>query len=252
MIEFLFVLYILVMFIFPLPALSATLGAGTCYLLFRKHYLWKHQPRAGRNLLAVYWTGALINLTLSLVLAFAMALFVYYVIFANYFLMAFNTLFCFAVSYRWFDYAHWLLRLFVNRTKHLPATSRQAGTLAMLIGHRPHSGLGLGMMPSFIDAGYLTLQDNRVYFDGSLVHEAWNPAQFSALEKVSSEKIRMTPTPENRHGGAATYTLVLRDQFYPFRTRDLRDRIHKVLSPEKEPDPAPLSAHTFPRWRSAS
>ncbi|CCQ91827.1 membrane hypothetical protein [Nitrospina gracilis 3/211] len=251
MIEFFFVLYILLMFIFPLPTLSATLGAGTCYLIFRKHYLWKHQPRSGRKLLAVYWTGVLMNLSLSLALAVSMALMVYYVIFPNYFLMAFNALFSFSVSFRWFDYSHWLIRLYVNRTKQLPARSHQPGILAMLIGQRPHSGVGLGMMPSFIDVGYLTVKENRVHFAGLLIQETWSPAQFSELEKAGSEKIHMLPQPDRRHGGAAVYTLVLRDQFYPFRSRELRDRIIETLSSGKEQEASSFSEKALPRWRSA-
>lgn len=251
MIEFLFVLYILMMFIFPLPVFSATLGAATCYLIFRKHYLWKHQPRRGRKLLMAYWTGSFLNFALSLVLAVAMALAVYYLIFKNYFLFVFNFLFCFAISYRWFDYAHLMFRVCVHKLKQLSGPVRATGTLVLLIGSRPHSGLGLGMMPSFLDAGWLTLEKNRVVFDGLLIQETWTPAHFAEVEAVSSEKIRLTPQPDRRHGRAGAYTLIVRDQFYPFRCRSQRDRIVQVLNPAPEKAPAPMPGPAAASWRSA-
>ncbi|CAI2718079.1 hypothetical protein [Nitrospina watsonii] len=252
MIEFLFVLYILIAFIFPLPVLSATLGAGTCYLLFRKHYLWKHQPASARRLLAAYWTCHFLNFSLSLGLAVVMALFIHHLIFKNYFLFIFNFLFCFFISYRWFDYTHSLFRLYLHKLRRNANTASSAsGTLTLLIAFRPHSGLGLGMLPAFLDAGYLTLEENRIYFEGLLIQETWTPAHFSQLEKVSAEKLRLTPQPEHRHGGAAAYLLIVRDQFYPFRCRAVRDEIQEILQPETEAIEAPLPTVSAPRWRSA-
>lgn len=251
MIEFLFVLYILIMFIFPLPVFSATLGAATCYLIFRKHYLWRSQPRPGRNLLAAYWIGKFLNFALSLALAVAMALFVHYFIFKNYFLFLFNFLFCFLISYRWFDYAHWLFRLYVHKLKQKPGPPGQSETLAVLIGSRPHSGIGLGMMPAFVDAGYLTLKGNRVFFDGLLIQETWTPAHFAEVEKISSEKIQLIPHPDHRQGRASMYTLIVRNQFYPFRCRPLRDRIFQALQTSPEEAAGALPGTAKPSWRSA-
>jgi len=244
MIEFLFVLCILMLFIFPVPTLSAALGVVTCYFLFRKYHLFKYQPKIGRKLLGVYWVFGFQNLALSLGLAVLLSLIVYSLIFNNYFLFVFNFFLCFLISLRWFDYSYNLFRSSVTRPSEDKTISSDSTPFAMVFGMRPHSGLGLGLAPIFFDAGPIRVGESSVRFEGTFFQETFRPGQFIDIKKVSSEKIRILALPENKQFHATEYWLVLREQFYPFRSRPMRDRIFQILSPQTESQPDSSGMHS--------
>ncbi len=252
MIEFIFVLYILLLFIFPVPTLSASLGVVTCYFLFRKHYLFKHQPKTERKLLWVDWVCGVQNFALSLGLALLLSMMVYFLIFNNYFLFIFNFILCFAISIRWFDYSYNLVKSSVLRRFQGKSLNPESTTFAMVIGMRPHSGLGLGLAPVFLDAGPVLIGESTIRFEGTFFQEVFRPGQFTDIQKVSAEKVRIVPLPSQKRFHATEYWLVIRDQFYPFRCRPQRDRIFSTLAPQTETqsEPSRLGANSPQPWPS--
>ena len=100
MLESLLILFILFLFITPVPALAVVLGLSTSHFLYRKHMLLRYQPTVGKRL--AQWTLACsaINLILSFLLALCLSLAVLYLLTDLFYLFLFNFVFCFMVSAR--------------------------------------------------------------------------------------------------------------------------------------------------------
>ena len=113
MIELTSVLFILLFFAFPLPALAGSLGIFTTWNLYRKYEAFKTQPHEGKKNLILGAALFLINFICSIFLGIAMAFAVYYFIYDNSYLFIFNFLFCSTISLRWFDFTHNLYRWFI-------------------------------------------------------------------------------------------------------------------------------------------
>ena len=242
MIETLIVAYILLAFSFPLHSLALTLGAGTTWILYRGGFLLKNQPEKGKQIIWISIKASIINFFLSLLLGGAMATFVFYVIFDNYYLFLFNLAFCCIISLRWFDYSH---KLFERQIKNLkidldvPHSQFKANThenrvkaplFVVCMGLSKKTGIGGGMTPLFIDSGYLFEENNRLFFDGVFLRQVFDRETVLDFEKISSEKIKVFPRIENRPLNADALLLILKYQFYPFKARDSRDRIAKMLT----------------------
>ena len=50
------------------------------------------------------------------------------------------------------------------------------------------------------------------------------------VEKFSSEKIKIIPTSQNLKEKTEAWVIIIRQQFYPFRARELRDQWFQQLS----------------------
>ena len=229
MLEFLLISYILVLFIFPIPAVAIALGAGTSYFLYRKHLLWENQPGPGKKIVALAILSGAANIIISLALGAALAFAVHLLIFENVYLFFFNFVFCTLISIRWFDFSQRLYRHFISKYLNPKFGTEENDPFAMLIGLRARTGWGHGMTPVFLDSGTLQEQEHQVRFDGVLVHLVFGKDSLISAEKISSEKIKILPTAQNRVHQADSYLIVLRDQFYPFRSRPTRDRLHGIL-----------------------
>ena len=229
MLEFLLILYILILFIFPIPGVAIALGAGTSYLLYRKYLLWKKQPAPGKKIVTLAFITGTANIIISLILGAALAFTVHLLIFEHVYLFFFNFVFCSLISMRWFDFSHQLYRHFIFKYLNPHTVTGKNDPFAMLIGLRTSTGWGRGMTPVFLDAGTLKWQDHQVRFDGILVNLVFEKESLISAEKISSEKIKILPAPKNRVHQAESYLIVLRDQFYPFRSRALRDRLLGLL-----------------------
>ena len=229
MLEFLFILYILVLFIFPIPGVAIALGLSTSYFLYRKNLLWKNQPDPGKKIVILAFITGAANIIISLILGVALAFTVHLLIFENIYLFSFNFIFCSLIAMRWFNFLHRLHRYFITKYLHSGIVAGGNDPFAILIGLRASTGWGRGMTPVFLDSGTLQWQDQQVRFAGVFTNLVFEKGTLISADKVSAEKIKIIPAPKYRVHQAESYLLALRDQFYPFRSRELRDRLLDIL-----------------------
>ena len=95
MLEIGITLFILLVFIFPVPGLAVCLGAWTCYLIYRKLLLLKCQPPQWRKIVWIQFLTGATNTFLSAVMALMLAFTVYFLIIDSLRLFIFNFFFCF-------------------------------------------------------------------------------------------------------------------------------------------------------------
>lgn len=242
MLESLIILYILLVFIFPFHSLAITLGAGTAWFIYRGYFLLKSQPVKGKSIIWLALTATVGNFILSILLGGAMASLVFYIIYPNYYLFLFNFAFCALISLRWFDFSH---RLYQARIADIKKGSDApeaflkdnshgeesiAPVFAMCMGLGKKTGMGIGMVPIFIDSGYLYAKEDGLFFDGVFFRYLFDGLAVLDAEKVSSEKIRVFPRPGKNTLKADAFLLILRYRFYPFKMRNKRDTIFNILS----------------------
>jgi len=255
MLECLLVLYVILLFIFPVPGLVLTLAGYTGFVLYKKFLLFRHQPEAGRRVFWLTLFCGTVNFVLSLLLGLLLALGVYFLITDFLFIFVFNFLFCANISLRWFDYTHQVFRRWVYRWQGRTPSRNTASAdrvFVMLFGLRKFSGWGFGLIPFWMDAGDLDLGQDPVKFEGTYVSLTLSPALMKQVDPVSSERIRFSThrplTPQPADG----YWLILRDGFYPFKSRPRRNRVLERLIPPGSPVPAeavstPLPSPGMPR-----
>ena len=225
MIELISVLFILLFFVFPLPALAASLGLFTTWNLYKKYTSFKIQPKEGRKNLVLSSVLFLINFICSICLGVTLSFAVHYFIFDSIYLFIFNFLFCSTISLRWFDFTHNLYRLFIFKLK--PKDTSIKSHFAVCQGFRARAGFGL--TPVYTDAGTLRLEGNKLVFKGVFREETFTSANISHAEKKSSEKIRIFSKP-NSLRNAEIFLITLKEKFYPFKSRQDRDQIVDNLS----------------------
>ncbi len=150
MIELASVLFILLFFVFPLSAFAASLGLFTTCSLYKKYESFRTQSAEGKKSMIPGTVLFLINFICSIFLGAARAFAVYYFIFANFYLLTFNFLFCSAISLRWFDFTHNLYRLLIFKLK--PQETITTSYFAVCQGFRESDGFGLS--PVYTDEGH--------------------------------------------------------------------------------------------------
>ena len=163
MLEFLLILYILLVFVFPLPMLGLALCLGIAYFPYREYQLLRHQPVEGKKIIWLYSALQTINWVLSFLLSLAMALGVHLIFVENRYLFLFNLIFSLAISVRWFNFTHWVFRHFM--TQWLGTGGDPATVFAVCLGFRDNAGAGFGATV-FMDAGHLLSQGSGVAFSG--------------------------------------------------------------------------------------
>ncbi len=242
MLETLIVLYILLAFIFPFHSLALTLGVGITWLIYQGNLLLLNQPLKGKPIIWFSLMATAVNFFMSMVVGAAMASLVYFIILGNFYLFLFNFSFCAIISLRWFDFAHKLYQTQVLKLKKgssAPATFIRADSeegvtppplFSVCMGLSKKTGVGGGMVPIFIDSGYLYIKEDKLFFDGIFLQHLFDADTVLDVEKVSSEKIRIFPRPGEKPLDADAFLLILRRRFYPFKSRDSRDKIFEVLS----------------------
>ncbi len=224
MIELASVLFILLLFVFPLPVLAASLGLFTTWNLYKKYETFKTQPVEGKRNLLLGATFFLINFICSISLGIALAFAVYYFIFDSFYLFIFNFLFCSTISLRWFDFTHNLYRLFIYKLK--PEDAFNNFHFVICQGFQENNGFGL--KPVYTDAGKLCIDGNQLIFKGVFRNETFKPENIIQVEKKSSEKIKI----RTQHSGltnAEIFLFTLKEKFYPFKSRQDRDNIFNNL-----------------------
>ncbi|MEE9258665.1 MAG: hypothetical protein V3U37_03895 [Nitrospinaceae bacterium] len=236
MLEIFLILYIFFLFIFPVPAAAVFLGTVTTWAIYRKYNLFTQQPEEGRKILRLNaWTFAA-NFAASLFVGSGLALMVYLLIFGNVYILAFNFIFCAGISIRWFDYTHQLYRHFILKLKNGPAAVPDRSVFAVCTGLRESSGSGWGATPVFTDAGILELGESEIVFRGVFTTQQLNTKTVSRAEKKSFEKIKVFLKHSGPPAFADVLMISLKEQFYPFKSRETRDRIFlQLASPETRP-----------------
>lgn len=228
MVELLLIGTILLFFIFPLPVAAATLGIWNTWFLYQKYYLFRHQPPEGRKNLWLQLFTYLANFTASLLLGLAIALTVHTLIFTHIYLFVFNFIFCFLISLRWFDFSHLIFRHYILKWKSMPMEESSPEIFVEWLGLQKNPGTGFGWVPVFTDAGLLSLRDSELVLDGVFCKQKFSPATVARVEKKSLDKIRVVLRGKNRLP-AEVVVITLKEQFYPFKSREKRDTLYKRM-----------------------
>ena len=226
MIELTAVLIIILLFVFPLPALAVSLGLFTTWSLYGKYESFNNQPAEGKKNLILSMVLFLINIFCSIILGVTLALGVYYFIYDNFYLLIFNFVFCSAISLRWFDFTYNLYRHFIFKLKPTDTSAQSHFVVCQGFREREHGGFGL--IPVYTDAGTLELENNKIVFKGVFREETFSPSNIIHVEKKSSEKIKIL-SKQNKLTNADRFLITLNDQFYPFKSRPDRDKIFKQM-----------------------
>ena len=227
---------ILLFFIFPIPGLAVCLGAWTSYLIYGKLLLLNRQPPRWKKIVWIHFLTGATDTILSFVMAFLLALTVYFLIFDGLRLFTFNFIFCFLISFRWFDFTHIIYRRLVFKLQPLSLPPPKNSVFCMLIGQRSGTGLGIGMKAVSLDSGYTYWDGHQLVFDGIMSRRIFSRNSVLTVEKISSEKIKIVPARQNSNENSEAWTIIIRQQFYPFKTRILRDQWFQRLSGIQDSD----------------
>lgn len=243
MLETALIVYILLLFAFPLPALAVLLGLSTVWGLHRKYQLMEQQPSEGSYILRLNAVTSLLNFLASVVLAVTISAGVNAVIFDFLYLFLFNFLFCFLISLRWFDFTHNIYRRGILKQKPSLANIPEEKVFVTLTGLKEGSGFGPGLAPIFVDAGYLRTDNSKIIFEGLFTHRIFDASTVTRIEKKSSNKIRIDSNDPTATPLANACLITLKDRFYPFKSRATRDNITRFLTPQptQEVELAPKS-----------
>ena len=230
MLEIGITLLILLFFIFPIAGVAVCLGAWTCYLVYGKLLLLNRQPYRWKKIVWIHFLNGAANTILSLAIAFMLALLVYFLIFDSTRLFIFNFIFCFLISIRWFDFTHVLYLRLVLKLQPISLPVPKDSIFCMLIGQQSGTGIGIGMKSVSLDSGYTYWDGHQLVFDGIMARKVFSRNSILTVEKISSEKIKIVPARQNLNEKAEAWVVVIRQQFYPFKTRELRDQWFQQLS----------------------
>ena len=221
---------ILLFFIFPIPGLAVCLGVWTCHLIYGKFLLLNRQPSRWKKIVWIHFLTGTADTILSFVMALLLALTVYFLIFDGLRLFIFNLIFCFLISFRWFDFTHIIYRKLVLRLQPLSLPPPKNSVFCMLIGQRSGTGIGIGMKAVSLDSGYTYWDGHQLVFDGIMARKIFSRKSVLTAEKISSEKIKVVPAQRDSNEKAEAWIIIIRQQFYPFKTRKLRDQWFQQLS----------------------
>ncbi|MEK9629898.1 MAG: hypothetical protein VW455_12875 [Nitrospinota bacterium] len=225
MIELGIVILILAAFSFPVYISAGCLGLYTTWFMLSCYESLKNQPLEGKKVLYSTLFAFLINLVISLGLSFTLAFLIFYIIFDYYYLFIFNLLFCFFISIRWFNFSYKIFQWMVGgRTNNTPDSNK---FFAICKGLKKNSGLRL--TPAFTDAGFIKKEGDQLSFNGTFYNSIFRSKNILSLEKKSSEKIRIH-TQSNFPDEPSEFLIILKNQFYPFRSRKDRDMLFDFLS----------------------
>ncbi len=231
MLEVIFVAYLLALFIVPLPVLGGTLFFSTGWFFYKKYFLFKNQPTGGK--IVCYLTGAsgIINVGLSFLLAIAISKTIDFLLFKFVYLYYFNLVFAFSVSARWFDFSNSMYKYYIDKYISNSNAGGKKAYFVSISGYRKGApfGFGAGLLQTFIDSGYLIIDEREIQFIGVFIKEKIKLPTNYEPEKSSSEKIVIAVPNLFQNFRAEKIIIAMKDQFYPFKSREDRDFIHQTL-----------------------
>lgn len=239
MLEILLTLYILFAFIFPLPVFAASLVAWGAYLAHRICMMYRWQPGKGKKVFWLLLSASMVNVMLSLLLGVGLAFLVRLLFLDNDLLFSFNLIFCSLISLRWFNFTHLIFQYFTLKLKDrgFSTQAKKNSVFVVFFGLRQGTGINRGMIPLFTDAGFVELRGGAIHFQGVFSKQVFLPGEKFKAEKKSAEKINILFTGKRQSSHFDGFQIVLRDQFYPFRSRDMRDRLVETLQPREQLEP---------------
>ncbi|MBI5428224.1 MAG: hypothetical protein HZA02_08110, partial [Nitrospinae bacterium] len=216
----------------PIPGLVLTAALGLVHALRLKYLLLKSQPMAGRKIVYLNVLTRALNLLASAGLSLVMAGAVHLSIADYFYLFLFNSVFCFLVSARWFDFGGRIFRGYILKwsAPRGALAENEREVFVMLLGLRNHTGIGWGMAPVFLDAGFLRVRSASVFFHGILSTHDFAAETLLRAEKKSFERIRIFPARPVQPHGIDAFLIVVRDRFYPFKSKPARDEIHQAFA----------------------
>ncbi|PIQ95592.1 MAG: hypothetical protein COV67_13995 [Nitrospinae bacterium CG11_big_fil_rev_8_21_14_0_20_56_8] len=223
MLEIFFIVYILILFLFPGPAIAGLLGMWTTWILYRQVRLLQLQPPEGRKILWLNISRFFYNLVASIFLAFVMATLIRILIVENNAVFLLNLALCFGVSLRWFDFSH---KFYQNSVWGLLPQKLPSGNDSIFVvvsGLGPGPGPGSGKIPVFTDAGFLIAMDSGIEFRGVFYEQFFDPAHIERIEKKSREGIRLYASCLSPPIPVESLDIDIRNQFYPFKCQGDRD-----------------------------
>ncbi len=239
MLEVIFVAYLLALFIVPLPVLAGTLFFSAGWFLYKKYFLLKNQPAEGKIVCYLAAASGILNVGFSFLLAIAISKTIDFLLFHFIYLYYFNLVFAFSVSARWFDFSHSMYKYYINKALSTPDLKRGKTYFVTVSGYRKGApfGFGAGLMQTFIDSGYLIINGREIRFSGVFVKEKIKlPANYEP-DKLSSEKIDIS-VPNLFQGFRAEKIIIeMKEQFYPFKSREDRDFILQALIDRAKVEP---------------
>jgi len=231
MLEVIFVAYLLALFIVPLPVLGGTLFFSTGWFLYKKYFLFKNQPVEGK--IVYYLTGAsgILNVGFSFLLSIAISKTIDFLLFKFIYLYYFNLVFAFSVSARWFDFSHSIYKHYIDKALPNFNSEGKKAYFVSISGYRKGApfGFGAGLLQTFVDSGYLIIDEHEIHFTGVFIKEKIElPANYEP-EKLSSEKIEIAVPSLFQSFPAEKIIIAMKEQFYPFKSREERNFIHETL-----------------------
>ena len=227
MLEFIFIVYFLLLFVFPLQIVALTLGLLTTWMAFQRIQLAIHQPHEGRKILRLKSITATLNFCLSVIVSLAMAFMIHTLIFTHWYLFIFNLVFSLVISLRWFDFTHLIYRHYI--LKFGANFKGDSSAFVEITGFVVRPGAILGKIPLMIDAGGLRWENSVLTFDGVFYKQKFSPANIIQVEKKSLDRIRMVV--KKNHDSEPDICLIgFKEQFYPFKSREKRDTLYQDIT----------------------
>lgn len=231
MLEVIFVAYLLALFIVPLPVLGGTLFFSAGWFFYKKYFLFKNQPLEGKIVCYLTAASAVLNVALSFLLSIAISKTIDFLLFEFVYLYYFNLVFAFSVSVRWFDFSHSIYKHYIDKALSNFNAEEKKAYFVSISGYRKGApfGFGAGLLQTFVDSGYLIIDEHEIQFTGVFIKEKIKlPANYEP-EKLSSEKIAIAVPNLFQNFRAEKIILAMKEQFYPFKSRDDRNFIHQTF-----------------------
>jgi hypothetical protein len=226
MLEFSFIIYFLLLFVLPLETMAITLGLATTWQCFQKYQLSVHQPPEGRKVLLLKSITTVCNFILSTIVSLVLAFMIHTLIFTHWYLFIFNLVFSLAISLRWFDFTHLITRHYI--LKFGADFKDESRAFVEITGLKARPGRLSGYIPVLLDAGGLRWQNSELIFDGVFYKQKFSAQNTREIEKKSLDRIKIV-LKKDRDSQPDICIISLREQFYPFKSREKRDTLYQDI-----------------------
>jgi hypothetical protein len=226
MLELTFIIYFLLIFVFPIELAAITLGLVTTWKCYQQIQLCNHQPPEGKKVLLLKAITTACNLILGIIVSLAMAFMIHNLIFTHWILFAFNFVFSLIISLRWFDFTHLITRHYI--IKFGAHFDKESWAFVEIIGLKTRSGRWSGFTPVFMDAGGLRWQNSELIFDGVFYKQKFSSQNSIQVEKKSLDQIKISL--KYKQGSKPDICIIsIREKFYPFKSREKRDTLYQDI-----------------------